>query len=201
MPVDLVDTVRLEIHARVEASAVVVDYRLTHQGEGELGVFDRLSSTAADGASHLLPETVYVDPEGHVLHLKKLVLPKPEGLQMAAQIVPGIVILRQGETLAEQIRVPVPVPANNPNRLAMLVNEAGGATFHASQPAEATAVRLSLGIFRHEGSEKLIELSPAFPGVYRIWPPGPSVARQVVVSADAPLAPPVTMLDYAPAGR
>ncbi len=199
MPADLAQTVQLEIQARVESRAVVVDYQLTYHGDGTIGVFDRVPSVATDGTSYLLPNTAYVDPEGHVLHLKKLVLDKPEGLQMVGQIVPGVVILHAGEVLAEQVQLPVPIPANNPNRLAAQVNAAGGKPFHTTAPFEATSVRLSLGVFRYDASEKLIELSPAFPGVYRLWPPGPSVDRQEVVSASAPLVPPVTMLDYAPA--
>ena len=92
----------------------------------------------------------------------------------------------------------MPVPVNSPFRRALLAASAPeGTEVFAHALGFATMVKLSIGAFVTDPAWKLIPLGVEFPNVYRVWPPGPAVDAQRVLTLSWPILPPVSVLDYA----
>ena|SRR5690348_6617552 len=191
--------VRLDMQLRLGSGVLDVHFSIMNETTRQYGCFCRLPSVSLDGTPAYLPDTVYVDFQDESARLSKLVLPVPEGLKVTERVLPGIVLIPSHERLIERIAVTLPIVANNPYRQALLISKAGGRTIAPVVPRTVTEVTLAIGVFETSDAEKYLPISPAYPRVFRIWPPGGAVMRQIVLTATAPLDSPVPALDYGPA--
>ena len=171
-----------------------VRWRLRNTGNVDLGLFARLPD--ADPARSYAPDLFYVDIVAEVLHLRKMVLPVPPGLQMAERQPPGVTILRAGTEEQGAVGLAQPVRVWNPYRQAVMVGQAGGKPVAATRPHRVVELAVSFGVFTLVPEERLMPLSPDHPEVYRLWPPGPAMQRQVVLTDHLPLPHAATALDY-----
>lgn len=161
-------------------SELVVEYTFTN-GEGQTALlYNRLSIVSADGSSsHIDPHAAYVELSGATLHVRQVVLALPPGLQAAERLSPYLSKVEAGQCVKEKVVLPLPVKVDQPYLRALLQSKApAGHRISASRPAQATSVTFSLGMVVLAQGERLIETDP---GVYRIWPPGPAMGRQVVL--------------------
>lgn len=171
-----------------------IRWRLANLGGADLGVFARLPD--ADPARSYAPDLFYIDVAAEILHLRKMVLPVPPGLQMAERQPPGVVILRAGAAEEGSVLLSQPVRVWNPYRHALMVGQSGGKPVAATLPHRVTELALSFGLFPLMPQERLLPLSPDRPEVLRLWPPGPAMQRQFVLTDHAPLPRAVIVLDY-----
>ncbi|MBR0652161.1 hypothetical protein GXW78_21075 [Roseomonas terrae] len=188
---------RLDIEAASgpgENPPLRIRWRLRNVGGVDLGVFARLPD--ADPARSYAPELFYIDVVADVLHLRKMVLPVPPGLQMAERQPPGVVILRVGAEEQGSLTLAQPVPVWNPYRHAVMVGEARGKPVAPTLPRRVTELAVSFGLFNLLPEEKVFPLSPDRPEVVRLWPPGASMQRQVVLTDHIALPQPVVAFDY-----
>ena len=190
--------IRLDMHLRLGSDVLDVHFSITNDTAHQYGCFCRLPSVSLDGAPAYLPDTTYVDFEGDTARLGKLMLPVPEGLQVTSRVLPGILLIRDQGRLNERTAVTIPIVANNPYRQALLISKAEGKTIAPVVPRTVTSVTLAIGMFETGDDEKYLPISPAYPRVFRVWPPGGVVMKQIVLTATAPLDRPVPALDYGP---
>jgi hypothetical protein len=178
------------------ASELWLDVAFTN-GEGvEVLLYNRLSIVSPDGSSSRVdPNAAYVELLGETLHVRKMVLPLPPGLQAAEKLSPYLSKVAPGETVRERLVFPLPVKVEQPYRRALLQSKAPpGHRVSASRAASAKALTHSLGMVTLGPGERLIEVEPL---VYRIWPPGPAADRQVVLEETVDrAAQPIAVLDY-----
>jgi hypothetical protein len=189
--------ISLECTARAEGATLRVAYRVRNGERTDVGVFHRLPAVRLDGAHDLHPSCAYVALESGTLVLRKAVLVPPPGMHVNATQVPLAAKLAPGQTLAEEMVLPVPVPVCHPFVRAVLAAGApSGGDVVARRPVTAAAVRFEIGVFTAAGDAptQFLPVSPAFPDVFRPWPPGPAVAGQVILHQTVPVQ--VQVLDY-----
>lgn len=186
----------LSVSHREGAGALALDYTFTNHDAAPVCLYNRLSVVSADGSSsHVDPNAAYVELEGQSLHVRKMVLSLPPGLQAAERLTPHLCKVEPGASFHERLSFPLPVKVEQPYRLALAQSRApSGHRVSASRAASATELVFSLGAVLLAAGERLIEVEP---GVHRIWPPGPAVDRQVVLLQRIDCsAQPVAVLDY-----
>jgi hypothetical protein len=191
----------LECNMRQERGAVRVAYSLRNSSGGDVGAFNRLIVVGLDGTLRFPADAVYVDLEETTIHLRKMVLPIPAGLRMAEREAPYVSRLANGEVFREEFFVPAPITVSNPLRRAALAGASPGAEIVADNPRKAQSVTFSVGVFRAGSDVKFIPVSPAHPGVFRVWPPGPAVDRQTILTDTFRLGEPLTVMDYRAVAR
>jgi hypothetical protein len=196
MSPDLKADVRLTCAVRQEPAALRVSYALKNGGGGPVGLFNRIEGVHLDGRLNLSADVVYVDFVDGVVALAKRVLALPAGLKVTERLMPHVTRLEAGQEFKEELVVPVPVAVNQPYRRALLVGKNPGTDVVADKPAQAHTVVLSLGAFPIEAEMRLMPVSPAYPKIFHVWPPGPAVDGQVVLTHRAKLAAPLAVYDY-----
>lgn len=177
-----------------EMAPLRIQWRIRNTGSADLGLFARLPD--ADPARSYAPELFYVDIVAEVLHLRKMVLPVPPGLQMAERQPPGVTVLRAGAEERGSVVLAQPVHVWNPYRQAVMVGQAGGKRVAASLPRRIAGLAVSFGVFTMVPEERLLPLSPDRPEVFRLWPPGPAMQRQVVLTDHLALPHAAIAFDY-----
>ena len=184
-----------------EPKRLTVSYTIANGGDNEVGVFNRIESPQPNHPLTFPPNLVYVDREGSVVEMKKVVLPIPSGLTMTMRPVPYLTRISPHRSLTEEFSVDLPISAYNPVKRADLAGNNPTADVTASNPEPVSKVVVSIGVFKSDASVKFISVSPDYPDVYRVWPPGPPIDRQLVLSKEFVLARPVTVLDYRAVSR
>jgi len=189
----------MELSVAVNDNSLEIEYWLHNASGASFGVYDRIMSIGIDDSPRFLPENVYVDFEDPVLHLRKMAIPIPEGLAMSEVVPPLVSILDKGAEVHEKFTLPVPVAVCNPYKRAMLAGAAPDAAIIANKPASASSIQLSLGVFNaHEiQNVHLLPFSPAYPTVFRVWPPGPPIDHQIILAKKIDLHTPIAVGDYA----
>ena len=173
-----------------------VAYEVRNNGLGAVGLFNRIQSMKLDGTASYAVANTYINFEDGVLDLSKMVLPIPEGLNMTARIAPFITYLQAGDSYQEEFRLMLPIEVCQPMRRVSLAMSAPGAEVVANVPAQAKIVKVSVGMFRSKADWQFTAVSPAHPGVYRVWPPGPPVDTQIILTKTFQLSTPIAVLDY-----
>ena len=174
---------------------LVVSYRLSNRGPGEVGVFNRLATSGLDGLAVYLSDNVYVEVEDEKLVVKKIALPLPEGVQVTVQPIPDVTRLPAGHTLSERITLPLPARVNHPFRLISLLSASPGSSIVADQAVTVDTLQIQVGVFDAQ-ELNFLPASPAAPDAFRVWPPGLAFDRQIVFSCEARLRTPIVVLDY-----
>jgi hypothetical protein len=167
---------------QVSSAELRISYRVTNDADRRLGLFNRISAIRLDGTADYNPNNVYVDLEGRRLLVRKIVLPIPPDLKVGARDVPGITLVDRKSVFSEEIRLPLPILACNPYRRALIMLKAGGGIVAADQPVRAEEVEFSIGTFAVQEGWRFDPVSAAHPEIFRVWPPGPPVDAQRVVS-------------------
>lgn len=185
--------VTLEAAFSRSADRMRVHYTVRNEGAQPIGVFRHLPSPDSAGPG-LSPDHVFRDLEDGTLRLRKLAPELPEGVEMAERPLPFVSRLEPGESLEEEFSVSVPVRVNDPVRRARM-GARPGRRLVADRPAMARRIVLSIGVFDIDSSLRLIPLTPEYPGVYRVWPPGPAVDRQRILSVGTDLDADLPVLD------
>ena len=188
--------IALECAIRQEATGLRVGYRVRNAHGTPIGLFNQLAAPHLDGTLSYAPEHVYVDFEAPTLSLRKRVLPIPEGLRMAERETPAVTLLPDGQAFQEEFFLSAPVAVRNPFRRAALAGSSPGSEVVVDVAEEAFLVVFEVGVFAVEAGWRLVSVSPGYPEVYRVWPPGPAVDAQVVLRQEARLARPLPVLDY-----
>jgi hypothetical protein len=196
MSADLKTDVRLACTLRQEPAAIRLSYALKNGSGATVGLFNRIQGVHLDGRLNLSADVVYVDFVDGVLELAKRVLPVPEGLKVSERLMPHVTRLEAGQEFKEELVVPVPVAVNQPYRRALLAGKNPGADVVADKPVGAHTVLFSLGVFPIPAEMRLMPVSPAYPKIFHVWPPGPALSGQVVLTHRASLAAPVAVHDY-----
>ena len=175
---------------------------VTNAGNLDVGLFDQIMSVRLDGVPEFPSRNVYIDwihQEGAadgIVHLQKCVLPIPEGLQMAERPVPYVTLLKHDEKVKCEFSVPIPIAVCNPLRRAVLSASAQNAEVLPRMKKTVRVVRFSVGAFFSDAQTQFIPVSPDYPGVFRVWPPGPHADRQILLTEDTTVDEPLTTLDY-----
>ncbi len=186
----------LTVALRPGPGALTLEYTFENREGAPVCLYNRLSVVSPDGSSsHIDPNVAYLELEGQTLHVRKMVLALPPGLQAAERLTPLLCKVDPGASLQETLSFPLPVKVDQPYRQAWLQSKApSGHRVTPSRAASATALTFSLGAVVLGAGERLIEVTP---GVYRVWPPGPAVDRQVVLSETIDCsASAIAVLDY-----
>jgi hypothetical protein len=189
----------LQAKIRAEGQRLLVSYEIKNSSTGEIGVFTRIPAVRADGTLDLSPSSIYVELADGTVELKRIILPLLEGLKVAERTAPLAAKLAQGQTFKEEFALPLPLPVCQPFQRAKLAATAPPpADVVASDPVQVSTVRLMIGVFALAGQEliNLNPVSPAYPNVYRVWPPGVALSRQVVLTHETKLPAPIQVLNY-----
>ena len=187
----------LRFRAEASPDKLKVAYAIRNLTGGDLGIFNCIPFVGASGIAIFLPSTVYVDVEGETLHLSKFVLPVPEELKMSARPVPNVSRLNPAAEFVESFALSLPLPAYNPLKRAQIAGSAPSSEIAAVAPVQVTSIRLSIGVFAAPRGLEFVPASPDAPDIFRLWPPGPAIDGQVVLSQTVALASSITVLDYA----
>ncbi|MFO0591952.1 MAG: hypothetical protein U0441_30680 [Polyangiaceae bacterium] len=187
------DNISFDCKLTQKPDALVVEYTIKNERSEDIGVFNRISGTAIDGARDFSPNNVYREIEGEVLKLQHIALPIPPGLRMAAYVPPHATRIAAGKSVTETFVVPVPVAVRQPY-LRAKVSGAGGEVIPA-KPVTLREVDVVIGIFPLTETGLVAE-HPAFPDVLTVQPPYPALSGQVKLGARFTLDPAVTVLDY-----
>ena len=196
MSTDLKASVALTCTLRQEPAAIRLSYAVKNWSGAPVGLFNRIQTVHLDGRPNLSPHLVYVDFVDGVLELAKRVLPLPDDLMVTGRRLPHVTRLEAGQEFQENLVVPVPVAVNQPYRHGLLASKNPGGDVVADKPVQAHTVLLSLGVFPITAEIKLTPVSPAYPQIFRLWPPGSAVAGQVVLTHRAKMAAPLMVHDY-----
>jgi hypothetical protein len=190
----------LKLEIQREQGSLLLTITATNTGDAELGLLNRVVEPGPSGRPSYDPSNAYIDIESvgdSALHVRKLVLPVPRGLQVGELIIPGITRLGPRASSRDQVRLPLPVPVFNPFRKALIRLKTPGATdVVASAKRIVDKLVFSQGFFEIPPDARLIPVSADPPDVFRIHPPGIATQRQVVAVAEAALEEPVEALDY-----
>jgi len=187
---------------RQESGALHLAYEVKNTGNLDVGLFDQIMSVRLDGVPEFPTRNVYIDwidqedRDAGMLHLQKCVLPVPEGLQMAERPVPYVTLLKHDEKVKREFSVPIPIAVCNPLRRAVLSASAQDAEVLPRMKKTVRVVRFSVGAFFSDAQTQFIPISPDYPGVFRVWPPGPPADRQILLTEDTTVDEPLTTLDY-----
>lgn len=188
-------SLQLDFRADVTTTGLRVSYTLLNRTGITIGVFNRIMTVGADGTRNFLPENVYVQWENSQLHLRKMALPPPEGLEMTVRLLPHATRLEANATEHEEFVLALPVKVNHPYQRALLAGANPKAEIVAAEPRATKDIVFSLGVFPCD-QPNLLQPVSAFPGVYRISNPGYADSHQLVVTRQTALQTPITVLDY-----
>ncbi len=181
---------------KIEASEFKVFYTIkNHTGE-DLGIFNRIPITNLDGTVNYSPDSVYVDLENSVLLIRKMALPIPEELSVAEHVVPFVTVVRDGAEYNESFSVPIPVKVCNPYTKALLAAKSPGSEIVAIEKKMATSIQVCIGVCSLGADIRIHPVSRVYTDIFRIWPPGVCVDRQVILSIKFDLEKPILVLDY-----
>ncbi|MDQ2773714.1 MAG: hypothetical protein M3Y57_02120 [Acidobacteriota bacterium] len=169
-----------ECSVRADRDRLHVSYEVRNGSGRDAGLFNHVGPVES-GSPISSPDNVYIDFESGLLELLKQVLPIPGGMQVSSQPMPLVSKLPNGASLKEQFSVGLPAKANNPMRQMVLTAAHRGSIIMADDPTEAFEVNVCIGAFAVEPGMRFIE-TPAGPSIFRIWPPGPAVDGQVLLS-------------------
>jgi hypothetical protein len=193
---DLTANVALTCALRQEPAAIRLAYAVKNGSGTPVGLFNRIQTIHLDGRLNLSPDLVYVDIVDGVLELAKRVLPVPDDLMVTERRLPHVTRLEAGQQFQEELVVPVPVAVNQPYRRALLAAENRGGDVVADMPVQAHTVLFSVGVFPITAEMRLRHVSPSYPRAFFVWPPGPAVQGQVVLTQRVKLAAPLAVYDY-----
>jgi hypothetical protein len=193
---DLKASLQFTCTIKVEPPALRVAYAVKNGSTAAIGLFNRLQSVHMDGRVNLSPDLIYVDFKDNVLELSKMVLPIPSGLQVAEKVLPHVTKVDAGKEFKEEITLKIPVEAFQPYRYALLKGQNAEADIVADKPLKAESIQVSIGAFAVDAHMKFVPVSPAYPDVFRVWPPGPAADGQVLLVHKAKLPAPVAVFDY-----
>jgi len=171
-----------------------LSYVATNSEPSDIGVFNWIEWLRPDGTLAFPSSSAYVELTREQLLVSKRALAVPEGLRMAAYVPPPASVIPAGGRFEECIVLAVPVLVLQPFRAALLRGRIAGEVV-ADQPAQARSLRLEVGVFPLAGAS-LSANHPAHPEVLAVSPPHLAVSRQQVLSFEAPLDPPLEVLDY-----
>jgi hypothetical protein len=172
-------------------TSIEVSYTITNNGSQDLGAFNRLQGIGVDGGLFFSANNVFVDLEGDTLHLMKMALPIPQGLQIAAYIPPHVSRIPAGESFTETFVLALPARVAQPFKRALIRGQVAAVT-----PASATKARVTIGVFPVLPELRLLAEQPAYPDVLTVQPPGPALEGQELLSQAFSLDPEASVLDY-----
>jgi hypothetical protein len=182
--------------ARLAPDTLVLGCRVRNATDTEYGLFARIPETFPDGCLRLSPHVAYVELADGVLRVAKCILPVPEGLNVAGRQAPLAVRVPAGAEWEEEIHLPIPVRVCHPYRRALIAAENPGADVNPQEPKAVKDVEVIFGAFPITPEVNLAPASPAFPTVFRVWPPGVAAARQVLLVRRLTTPAEVLVLDY-----
>ncbi len=176
-------------------ASLELSYVVTNHERQDIGIFNWIRATRADGTLDFQAEAPYVELTDDTLLVRKMALPVPPGLQVTAYVPPPASRIGANKSFSERLVLPIPVKVMQPLRAALVGLKAAGQVV-ADSPAKAQKLRLEVGVFPIDDQCRLEAENPAHPKVLTALPPGPAIARQQVLSFDKALGKPVDVLDY-----
>lgn len=176
-------------------NALDVSYVVANHERYDIGIFNWIRYNRPDGTIDFRGDTAYVELIDKVLLVRKMALPVPSNLQMAAYVPPQASRIAARASFTERFVLPIPVKVMQPFQAALLGLKSTGQVV-ADSPAKAKQVKIEVGIFPIDDQCRLEPENPAHPNVLTALPPGPAIARQQVLSAERLLNSPVDVLDY-----
>jgi hypothetical protein len=191
--------VTMDAAVRPADGGLLVEYRIRNDDTLALGLFNRLPVVGPTGAvTYAGAAYIDFDAARASVHVRHVVLPVPDGLDIAARPVPYLTRVDPGQTHTETVWLAVPIAVCNPLRAALLSARGGGRMVVASRPGRAARLTVSVGVVALRPEWRLLAAAEAEPRVLRLWPPGPGVDAQVVHERTLRLPRSVQVLDYAP---
>lgn len=175
--------------------ALEIAYTIDNREPHEIGVFNWIPATRPDGTLAYWRRTAYVELVQDILLVRKMALPIPEHLGMAAYIPPDASRIAARSVFVERVVLDVPVLVMQPFRAAVIGAEAIGEVV-ADRPATARLLRLEIGVFPLDEHCRLESEHPAHRLVLSAAPSDPAIRRQQVLKFDARLDRAVDVLDY-----
>lgn len=184
----------LSCEANLTGDALVLTYALTNLSPESVAAFNRFHVAPPDGSPRMAPDGAYTDLANDVLTVSMRVLEVPRGLRVAERELPFVTPVARGGRFTEAVRFVRPVRLHSPYREALL--RAAAPPMHTVapvRPARAARVRFELAVTPIAPPVTLREDAP---GVFRLWPPGPALARAVTLALDLDLPDLVDVLDF-----
>lgn len=189
--------VELTIDVKIVDERLDLRYTLRNRGSGAIGVYNRIRVPTIDGTTLYDPDAAYIAVTADEVHLQNVYLKIPAELAAAEKLIPEVSRLDAGGELKEHLSLPLPVRVLDPYRRALLAARApSGAQVEPAKLVLAKSVRLTVGFFPILAGMKLTPVSPAWPEVYRVFPPSAAIDGQLFASATATTSHPVPVLDY-----
>jgi hypothetical protein len=180
---------------RVKAGLTLTYSVLNNSGD-EIGLFNRIPTVENYRETGFRPENTYIDFHGSSLLLRKMALPLPFGVNMTIRPLPYVTRVGNGQAYREELTFSEPISVDDPMRRASMAAASPGKTVKAIRRREAASVIFSLGFFRSGPGIRFEAVSAQYPDVFRVWPPGPPVDRQQILTKTISLTPPATVMDY-----
>jgi hypothetical protein len=177
-------------------TGLTVTYAIRNDSAGDIGLFNRIPTIENYRETGFRPENTYIDFQGSSLLLRKMALPLPSGVRMTVRPVPYVTRVGNGQTYREEMTFSEPISVDDPMRRASIAAASPGRVVKATRRREAASIIFSLGYFRGDPGVRFDAVSPQYPDIYRVWPPGPPVDRQQILTKTVSLSPPVTVMDY-----
>jgi hypothetical protein len=181
--------------ATLAREALILTYVLRNHERHDIGIFNWIRENRPDGTLAFARAPAYVELIDDILLVRKMALPIPENLQMAAYVPPPASRVATNTTFTERLVLPIPILVMQPFRAALIgLKEAGQVI--ADKPATARLLRLEVGVFPVDDQCLLEAENPAHPLVFTAMPPGSAVSRQEILKFDTRLGGSVDVLDY-----
>lgn len=183
--------VRFECAVAVTDKALEIRMTLTNQGAVDLALFNRNYQFTPERKISFPRDLAFVELEKDVLLVRKMALPVPETLSLAAYTPPFVSPLPAGQSFSETVTLPLPVKVWQPFKEALLDGQVS-----ASRHAHARSIVVEVGVFPVDGPVKLLAGYPGVPDVLMADPAGIAVARQQILSKSFQLKEDLPVLDY-----
>jgi hypothetical protein len=184
--------VRMECKFERKPDSFRLGYSLQNDSAGDVAALLWIPALQPDHTTKFTPDSAYVEWDAGALHIRKLMLTPPAGMQAAERPIPFLSIIKAKQKLMQVMTLAVPTPVHHPFRQAVLGRAHGGMDIVPAEPRLANLLTLSIGIFPVASGMKVIPVQADL-GIVRCWP---FPTSQQILTWQTPLAPPLAVLDY-----
>jgi len=176
-------------------TGLTVNYVVRNDSAGDIGLFNRIPTIENYRETGFRPENTYIDLQGSTLLLRRMALPLPSGVNMTIRPIPYVTRVAKGQSYREELMFSEPISVDDPMRRAVLAKTSPGRV-PVPRRRQAESATLSLGIFQIDAEVRLTSVSAQYPDIYTVWPPGPPVDKQQILTKTVSFSPPLTIIDY-----
>jgi len=131
--------------------ALEIAYTIDNREDHDIGVFNWIAWTRPDGTQTFLRRTAFIELVEDILLVRKMALPVPHGLHLAAYVPANASRIAARSVFVERIALDLPVVVMQPFRAALIAGRSIGLGVSASDagayPTSTAAVRIHADSF------------------------------------------------------